>query len=169
MALLWFTLILVLVTFIPTLELRASIPLGILASRVVLPFFGAVQGFGLPWWYVVLICVLANTLLALLFYWFLDVVVHRLLIPSWPWFARFYARRLEKAQRRIRQGVERWGWLGLAAFIAIPLPGSGVYTGGLVAYAVGMSPRRFYAASFLGVLGAATLVTAASLGVLSFF
>lgn len=161
----WFlaTLILILLTFIPALELRFSIPVGILASKVHLPFFGTVIGFGLPWEYVFLICVLANILLGPLWYWLLNTLI-LWLRERWSWFARFYQRRLKKAQKRIHRHVERWGWLGLALFIAIPLPGSGVYTGGIVAYTLGMGQRKFLFATILGVLIAATIVTILSLG-----
>ncbi len=166
MSLLLATLILVLVTLVPTFELRASIPLGLLASQQKLPFLGVVAGFGLPVWYVLLVCVTTNILLAPLWYWLLGTVV-AWLRSCWSWFDAWYVRRLEKAQRRIERPLERWGWLGLVLFIAVPLPGSGVYTGGLVAHALGLSRRRFSAAAVLGVLGAATLVTLVTLGVVA--
>ncbi len=169
MVALWLsTFILIVLTFIPMLELRAAIPLGILSGSVTQPFFGPVSGFELPWWYVFLVCVAANILLAATFYWFLDLVVHRFLL-RWAWFARFYHRRVEKAQKRIHSKVERYGWLGLALFIGIPFPGTGVYTGGLAAYGLGMGFKKYLLASTLGVLVAGALVTAITLGVISLF
>ncbi len=158
------TLVLVALTFVPALELRFSIPVGILAGSVALPFFGTVSGFGLPWPYVLVVCVLANILLAAVFYWFLDTVVRRLLVPHWPWFKEAYTKQVAKAQRKIHAAVQRWGWLGLALFIAVPLPGSGVYTAGVAAYALGMGYKRYLAASVLGCVIAGTLVTLVTLG-----
>lgn len=160
------TLILVVLTLVPTLELRFSIPLGILASTLRLPWLGTVEGFGLPWLYVFAVCVATNIVLGPLWYWLLGTVV-RLLAARWAWFDRFYRRRVEKAQRRIKGHVDRWGWFGLALFIGVPIPGSGVYTGGLIAYALGMGHRRFFAATVLGVLIAGVLVTLFSLGVVN--
>jgi len=163
------TLLLVALTFLPALELRFSIPVGILAGKVTLPFFGTVSGFGLSWPYVFIVCVLANILLAAVFYWFLDVIVRRLLVPHWPWFAEVFTKRVARAQRKIHAAVQRWGWFGLALFIAIPFPGSGVYTGGIAAYALGMDYRRFLAASVLGCVIAGSLVTFFALGVINVF
>lgn len=159
------TLVLVALTFLPAMELRFSIPVGILAGSVAIPFFGSVSGFELPWWYVFLVCVLANILLAVIFYWFLHLVVHKLLLPYWPWFNRFYTKRVEKAQKKIHPSIEKYGWLGLAVFIGIPLPGTGVYTSGLAAYGLGMGFKRYLIASVLGVLLAGTAVTIITLGV----
>lgn len=158
------TLVLVAITFIPALELRFSIPVGVLAGSVSLPFFGRLQGFGLPVWYVFLVCVLANILLAALAYWFLHLVVHRLLLPYWPWFARFYHKQVETAQRKIHKSIERWGWLGVAVFIGVPLPGTGVYTAALASYAMGMKFKEFFLASVLGVLLSGVAVLLLTLG-----
>lgn len=159
------TLLLIALTFIPTLELRFSIPLGLLVSQVQLPFFGELQGFGLPWWYVFIVCVIANILLGPLWYWLLDSVI-LWIRHQWKWFDKTYKHHLEKKQEKIGPAVKKWGWLSLAIFIAIPLPGSGVYTGGLVAYALGMGQKRFFLATIIGVLIAGSLVTLLSLGIL---
>ncbi len=161
------TLILIALTFIPALELRFSIPVGILATSLHLPFFGQVQGFSMPWWYVFIVCVLANIFLAFIFYHFLHFIVHGFLVKHWGWFARFYQKRVEKAQKKIHKHVERWGWLGLALFIAVPLPGSGVYTGGVAGYALGFSFKRFMYASIIGVVIAGIVVTLVTLGVVN--
>lgn len=160
------TLILIGVTLFPGLELRFSIPLGLFAGNLQLPFFGQVMGFGLPIWYVLVLCFVTNFLIALLLYPILTFFVHRFLF-RWKWFARFYHRRVEKMQKRVNPYIDRWGWIGLALFIAIPFPGSGVYTGGLVAYALGLKYKHFLIASLIGILIAGTLVTALTLGLLS--
>ena len=136
---------LVAITFIPALELRASIP------------YGIARGYN--WVFVVAVCVVANIVLGFLFFLFLDKCVH--LFMRWPRFARIYEYLVERAQRRIHKSVERWGELGVGLFIGIPLPGSGVYTGAMAAYALGMSYRKFMVANVIGVLIAGTAVTVA--------
>ena len=134
----------ILLTLLPALELRASIPYGLL-------------GTGLPLWQVVLAAVLANWAIAPLVYLFLRHVVR--LLERWPWFARLWERYTARVQSRAQRAVESWGTWGLALFIGIPLPGSGVYTGALGAYLLGMSLRRFIWVALAGVLIAAALVT----------
>ena len=61
------------------------------------------------------------------------------------------------------------GALGVALFIAVPLPVSGVYTGSLGSFVLGLSRKQYYRAVILGVLIAAILVTAITLGGISLF
>jgi len=138
--------ILILFTLIPTLELRYSIPLGWISYR---------QELGAP--FVVLVCVLANIALAPLVWLFLDKAIHLFLRVAW--IDALYAKLVGRAQRQLHSYVERWGTLGLALFIGVPLPGSGVYSGALGAYVLGFSFRQFLIASVAGVLIAGTVVT----------
>ena len=138
-------LILIGVTFIPALELRASIPLGIFYYRE-----------SLHWTATVAICVAANIGLAFVFYWLLDTVIKwlRLSVGHVD-----FDKSVERAQRKIHKSVERYGEWGLAVFIGIPLPGTGVITGAIASYALGLNRKKYYIASILGVLIAATAVT----------
>jgi len=141
-------LVLIGLTLLPFLELRASIPYGILNTN-------------LNWITVFLICVIANIILAPIVYFFLDKIVHLFFFIK-P-FERFYKRKVEKTQKKIHKYVEKYGEIGLALFIAVPLPGSGVYTGAIAAYVLGMSYRDFIKAAAIGVLIAGVIVTTISL------
>ncbi len=134
---------LAIITFIPALELRASIP------------YGIVRGYGWP--YVVAVCIVTHIILGMLVFLFLAKFLH--LFLRWRWFARVYDYYVTRTQRKIQKPVERWGELGIAMFIGVPLPGSGVYTGALAAYILGLSWRKFVVANIIGVLIAGTAVT----------
>ena len=58
---------------------------------------------------------------------------------------------------------EKYGIIGLALFIGVPLPGSGVYSGALGAYLLGFNFKDYFKAAVLGVLIAATIVTIVSI------
>ena len=60
-------------------------------------------------------------------------------------------------------------FLGLYLFVAIPLPGTGAWTGSLVAAVFGMKKRRALPAVILGVLTAGVIMTLASYGIVSAF
>jgi len=137
-------LILVLITLIPTLELRASIPYGILRADM-------------HWWAVVLVCVVTNIVLGPLVYLFLDKVMALLL--RFAWLNQIYGRTVTRTQRRIQKSVDRYGWMGVAMFIGIPLPGTGSYSGALGAYLLGLGYRKFIVANIIGVLMAGFIVT----------
>lgn len=135
----------VVLTLTPTLELRASIPYAMLSAH---------------WspWQAAVVCILANTALAPLLW----LVVARAMalvsrVPRLgPWFDA-YAERKRAGLHRL---VERYGVLGLAVFIGVPLPGTGVYSGCVAAYLLGFRFRDFLLASFLGCVLAGVAVTA---------
>jgi len=73
--------------------------------------------------------------------------------------------------RTLRKGkwVDRLGSIGLLLLVAIPLPGTGAWTGSLVAVALGIPKRRALLLITLGVLIAGTLVLLAGLSVIHLF
>jgi len=137
---------LVAITLIPALELRASIPWGICNDKIAWPVVFAV-------------CAVANIILGLAWFWALAHVVP--LITRTRPVGHLYDKYVERTQKRIDKAVDRWGEWAVAVFIGIPLPGSGVYTGALAAYLIGLKWRKFIVANAAGVLIAATVVTAA--------
>ncbi len=145
--------ILFLITLIPGLELRASIPMGILGGEWI--------DAPMAWPTVVLTCVISNILIGWAVFW--------LLAPAIRFFRRIgfidklLAKYLDSAQRRLKPSVEKYGFWGLAIFIGIPLPLTGAYSGAAGAYAMGMEPKRFMLANVVGVLIAAVCVTIISL------
>ncbi len=70
-------------------------------------------------------------------------------------FMNFLDRKVEKN----RDKVERYGYLGLLILVAIPLPGTGAWTGALVANALRMPIKKSLPTIFLGVIGAAILMS----------
>ena len=140
---------LVLITLVPALELRASIPAGL----------GLL--YDIYWPAVFVSCVAANIVLGIVWFLALDYIVP-LLTKIKP-VAYVYGKYVERTQHRIDKAVEKWGEWAVAVFIGIPLPGSGVYTGALAAYLIGLSFRKFMVANAVGVLIAGTIVTAISL------
>ncbi len=81
-------------------------------------------------------------------------------IRKWGWFERKIWPILEKTQTKIHPYVEKYGEFGVAVFIGIPLPGSGVYTGAFGSYLLGLDKRKFAIANVIGVVIAAVAVTA---------
>ena len=65
--------------------------------------------------------------------------------------------------------VTKYRYLGLMIFVAIPLPGTGGWTGALVAAFLDMSLRKSLPAIFAGVLIAGFLITGITFGFTSIF
>jgi uncharacterized membrane protein len=134
-----------LITFLPGLELRASIPYGFFGTEV-------------PWPQVVLVCVLTNILVGVVVFSLMGPVFR--LLRFWGWFDRKVWPWLERRQEKLRPYVEKYGEWGVALFIGVPLPGTGAMTGAFGSYLLRLKPRKFLLANIAGVLLAGAAVTA---------
>ncbi len=141
-------LILIGITFLPFLELRASIPYGILSTD-------------LHWSVVFLICAAANIILGPIIYITLDKFIH--LFFYIPYVKKIYDHYVVKTQHKIHRGVEKYGEWAVLFFIGIPFPTTGVYSGTLAAYLIGLDYKKYIVSLIGGVLMAAVLVTIISL------
>jgi len=138
----------VLVSMVPMIELRASIPMGC--------------GMGLPAWQVYIAAVLGNMIPVP----FIVLFIRRIfefLRKHWKklngLIDRIEARAMKKSDK-----VRQFEILGLMLFVAIPLPGTGAWTGGLIAALLDIRLKRSIPTIFMGVLIAGAIVTAVSYG-----
>jgi len=137
-------LILIGLTLLPFLELRASIPYGIFNTDM-------------TWISVFFICVITNIVLGPMVYLLLDKIIF--VFTRIKVIDKLYQKYIERTQKKIRRYVDRYGLIGVSIFIGIPLPGSGVYSGAIGAHLLGINFKRFLIASIIGVLIAGILVT----------
>lgn len=130
------------ISMIPVVELRGGIPFGILQGLDPLKaYLSAVIGNMVP---VPLI------------------VVHIRQIFRWlrrrsPWLGGLVDRLERKAHLKGRT-VLRYRYLGLFLFVAVPLPGTGGWTGALVAAFLDMRLRSALPSILLGLMTAGILV-----------
>lgn len=138
-------------SMLPIIELRGSVILG--------------AALKLPWWQNYLISVIGNLLpivfVLLLIRWVLEVMKK---IKGLSKIAFWLEKKAEKNKPKI----EKYGFWGLTLFVMIPLPGTGAWTGALVAALMRMKFRTAFLAIVIGVLLAGVIMTLASYGVLSF-
>ncbi len=141
-------LLLIGLTLIPAVELRGTIPVGI------------AMGYH-PLW-VMAVAVVANCLLIIPTFIVLDLLYAR-------WLSRwaFLRRQVDRVRASGASYVQRYGLPGLALFVAVPLPGTGAYSGALLAWVMGLPRRAAFAAIVVGVLGAGIIVTLAAAGVIT--
>jgi len=134
----------ILLTFLPFAELRASIPYAMLSLNM-------------PWYTAFTLCVITNIILGIILYPLIDSIIKTL--TKIKKVDLIYSRYVEKTQKKIRPYIEKYGELGLAIFIGIPLPGSGVYSGSLAGYLLGIKYKKFIISNIIGVLIAGIIVT----------
>ena len=133
---------------IPVLELRFAIP------------FGVARGLRL--WTSIWASVLGNLVPVP----FIVVFITRI----FAWLRRRSARfntlvdSLERRAEGKKATVEKYAFWGLVVLVAIPLPGTGAWTGALVAAMMQMRLRRAFPAIAVGVLIAAVIVSVLTYG-----
>ena len=132
------------VTFLPFLELRASIPYGILILKE-------------NWILVFFICVITNIILGMVLFPLINTIIA--ILTKVKFIKKIYNYYVVKTQKKITKYVDKYGEIGIALFIGIPLPGSGVYSGSLGANLIGLKYKKFIIANILGVLIAGIIVT----------
>ncbi len=80
--------------------------------------------------------------------------------------SRLYIKIVERTRRK-SDLIEKYGYLGLSIFVAIPLPVTGAWTGSLLAFLLGLNRTKSFVFIALGVAIAGIIVLASSLGVFS--
>ena len=78
-----------------------------------------------------------------------------------------FALWLEKKVDRHKGQIEKYGYLGLVLFIGIPLPGTGAWTGCMIASVLEMDKKKSFLAAILGVFIASIIMMILSFGILS--
>lgn len=138
----------IMLSMLPIAELRGGIPLAI--YRGIHPLLALV------------VCTIANFIVVPIVYFFLDYLHHHFL--RMYWYKRIFDHFLERARRKTHHYVGKYGYWGLAIFVAIPLPMTGAYTGALAAWFFGMEKKKAFLAIAAGVLIAGIIVTAIVVG-----
>ncbi|MEJ2355262.1 MAG: small multi-drug export protein [candidate division WOR-3 bacterium] len=133
-------------SLLPISELRGGIPVGLSS--------------GLPLSVVFPVAVLSNILVFPIFYLFLTFI-HDLLMKL-KFYRKYFDFFLERTRRKVGPKVEKYGYLGLTLFVAIPLPVTGAYTGTLGAWFFKMKKRKSFLAVILGVIIAGIIVSIVS-------
>ena len=152
-------LLIAVVAFLPTIEVRGAIPMAYVFYRGNFTWF----------WLGVLIAVAANIAVGPVALAILGSLEKWLLRHEEGVLARLkntYLGIIQRVERK-KGVVERWGYVGLAAFVAIPLPGSGAWTGALLAHLLRLERRKAVVAITAGVLLASILVLLGVKGVIT--
>lgn len=142
-----------LVAMVPVVELRGAIP------------FGVVRGLNL--WTAIIASVLGNLVPVP----FIILFIRRI----FAWMRAHMPKldglvtRMEKKAEKNRAAVEKYAFWGLAILVAIPLPGTGAWTGALVAAMMEIRLKRAFPAIVIGVVIAGVIVSIVTYGAQAIF
>ena len=134
---------------VPLIELRGSVIIG--------------AGMGMPWFANLVLSVIGNMIPVP----FILLFIRRIL--AWMHTTKHFhgiAEWLEKKAHSKSDRVLKYASLGLVLFVGIPLPGTGAWTGALIAAMFDMKKRYAFLSIFLGVLTAGILMSLIMGGIL---
>ena len=142
-----------LVAMVPVVELRGAIP------------FGVVRGLNL--WTAIIASMLGNLIPVP----FIILFIRKI----FAWMRAHMPKldglviRMEKKAEKNRAAVEKYAFWGLVILVAIPLPGTGAWTGALVAAMMEIRLKRAFPAIAIGVAIAGVIVSVISYGAQAIF
>ncbi len=142
-----------LVAMVPVVELRGAIP------------FGVVRGLNL--WTAIIASILGNLIPVP----FIILFIRKI----FAWMRAHMPKldglviRMEKKAEKNRAAVEKYAFWGLVILVAIPLPGTGAWTGALVAAMMEMRLKRAFPAIAIGVAIAGVIVSVITYGAQAIF
>ena len=143
-------LLTMLISMVPVVELRGGVPAGVaMGLPIPMALLAGVIGNMLPVPFVILF-------IRRIFKW---IRVH---IPK---LGGMIDRLEQRAYRKMsNQNLVRWQAWGLLMFVAIPLPGTGAWTGALIAALMDLRLKNAVPVIFVGVLIAGLIMTALTYG-----
>ena len=144
----------ILIAAIPVGELRLSIPIAMLKP----PY-----GFGMDPITAFSLSVIGNMLPVIPLLLYLEPVSNYL--RRWKTWDRYFTWLFTRTHRKHSAEFEKYGSIGLAIFVGIPLPATGAWTGCAAAFVFGFNFKNALAAIFAGVLIAGTIMTLLTTGI----
>ena len=149
-------LIIFLVSMVPLIELRGAVPIAVGMNLPLLPSY--------------IVCILGNMLPVPFIFFFARKVL------EWgadkPVIGKFFTFCLEKGHKggkKLQEKAGRGLFVALLLFVGIPLPGTGAWTGSLVAAVINLDFWKALLSALIGVLGAGLVMTLLSYGVAAIF
>lgn len=142
-------IIIFIISMIPILELRG----GLIAASML----------GLPMWQSFAVCFIGNILPIPIILWGINPIFRYM--KRWKYLGKFVSWCEKKAHSK-KDKIENLKYLGLFLFVGIPLPGTGAWTGCLIAALLDMDKKKSTLAAIAGVVLAGIIMLILSYGVL---
>ena len=139
---------------LPIIECRGAVPLGC--------------ALGLPWWQNALFSIAGNLLPGPFILLFITAILKWMRNCRVKFLNRI-AAWLDRKIEKHKGTIEKYSYWGIMLFVGLPIPGTGAWTGTLIASVLGLEPKKSFLAAFVGVIMATAIMTVASYGVKAIF
>lgn len=142
-----------LVSMVPIIELRGALPMA--------------TGAGLDWRIAIVVAIIGNLVPVPFIIMFIRKI--------FAWMRKqnnFFGKVVEKLENKAfskRDTIDKYGPWGLWLFVAIPLPGTGAWTGALIAAMLDIPLKKSFPAIATGVITAGIIVAFVSYGAAALF
>lgn len=123
-------------------EAKVGIPYGLLKDLNPFLVFGAALA--------------ANICVFPIMIFFLDTF--NKLFLRWRWYKTSALWVAQRAKKGSKEKLQKYGYWGLAMFVMVPLPGTGVYAGTILAYILRMNKKRAFMANVVGITLSSVIV-----------
>ena len=133
---------------LPIIECRGAVPLGAV--------------IGLPWWQTFLLAIVGNLLPVPFILIFIRSFLKWMTRSRIKFFNKIGNWLNEKVEKH-KGKIEKYSYLGVLLFVALPVPGTGAWTGALIAALMNMRLKDALPSITLGVVTAGIIVTILSL------
>ncbi len=140
------------ISLMPVLELRG----GLIAAALLK--MDPVQSY--------LIAMVGNIIPVPFILLFFDSILQKMRASSIPVF-RSFTQWVDRRVEKNRGQIEKYGFWGLAVFVGIPLPGTGAWTGCMIASVLHMNRTEAFKSVMIGILMASVIMMLVSFGVIS--
>lgn len=149
-------MIVLLISMVPLIELRGAIPVAV------------GMDLGLPEWLVLIVAIIGNIIPVPIIYFFARKVLEWGSKVKWKPFKQFCDFCLKKGAKAGTKLLKKAGnygtYFALFLFVAIPIPGTGAWTGTLAASILKLDFKKTMIAIISGVLVAGLIMLGVSLG-----
>ena len=142
-------LIIFIISLMPILELRGGLIAATLLGLEGIPSF--------------IICFIGNIIPIPFILWFITPVFNKMKKTK---KLKKLVDKLEKKAMDKKEQIEKLQYIGLMLFVGIPLPGTGAWTGALIAALLNMDKKKALLFSILGVIMAGVIMMFLSYGLL---
>jgi uncharacterized membrane protein len=150
----------IILSVLPVSELRGGLPLAILYANT----------HEIPIFLVSSLVILLNILVVFFVFYFLDNI-NALLLKN-RLYKRFFEKIIQRFQKKANKFEGKYkdvGFLALMFFVAVPLPGTGAWTGCLISWLLGLERKKSVLFISLGVILAGIIVLLGTLGLIRIF
>lgn len=145
-------IIVFIISILPILELRGGLLAASLLGMNTIPSL--------------IICIIGNLLPIPFILWFITPIFNKLKKTK---LLSGFVNKLEAKALSKRDKIEKYEFWGLVLFVGIPLPGTGAWTGSLIASLIDMNKKKALLAIIIGVLMASIIMSFLSFGLLRGF